>query len=110
MRIGALLLLLACGGDDDACLPFCEAAADAQAACLSASDLDWTALGYDNRDDWLEACQTWAWEQRQLARDAGASASAVDDACQERESAMDGGGCAEIQSFDWSDPVWEASP
>lgn len=105
-----LLWLLGCDGGADPCDPFCEAAADAQAACLSASDLDWSALGYADRDDWLDRCQTWAWEQRQLARDAGASADAVDAACQAEEALMQGGGCDEIQSFDWNDPVWEAAP
>lgn len=110
MKILLLFSLSACDGAEDACAPFCRAASDAQAACLAASDLDWEALGYADQDDWLESCQTWAWEQRQLARDAGVSAGAVDAACQAQEGAMEGGGCSEIQSFDWNDPVWESAP
>ena len=110
MTLLLLLGLLACQAGPDPCVPFCEAAADAEAACLSASDLDWSALGYADREDWLDSCQTWAWEQRALARDADARAEDVDAACQAQESAMEEGGCAMIQSFDWNDPIWEGSP
>jgi hypothetical protein len=99
----ALVLLVACAADDP-CAPMCAAATDALSACLDADGLDWAAAGYADAADHRDACETWAWAQRQLARDAGGAD--VDGACAAREAELVDGGCDAYSAIDWAQPVW----
>ena len=101
------LWLVGVGGctTSDPCDPMCATVADAYGACLVDWGLDWTAAGYQDASDFEDACATWAWEQRQLARDAGRPVAEVDQACETRAAQVEEGDCSTISSLDWNEPV-----
>lgn len=105
MRAALLLLLLACD-EADPCVPMCAAAASLYGDCLRASGLDWPAAGYTDRADFLDACDTWAWEQRALEEAEDASGR-TDRACAAREAALTDpeATCDTFTEFDWSGPL-----
>ncbi len=101
-----LLGPVGCDRGDDPCLPMCEQARDLFGECLDASGLDWTAAGYEDAQDYLDACLTWAWEMRILADSAG-EPDAVDEMCAERETELAGGDCDTYSSIDWNAQPWQ---
>ena len=102
-----LALLLACLPAADPCDAMCAAAADREGACLSDEGLDWSAAGYADSTDFEDACGTWAWEQRKLARDAGISSAAVTATCEARQAVFQDGSCDDAAGVDWNAPAWE---
>lgn len=106
------LLLLACGRDPDPCVEMCAAAAPLQAACLEAGGLEWASTTYEDEQDYVERCETWAWELRLLERDAG-ERGAVDRVCDEREAALaaaledpEAPDCDVLAGIDWGEMPW----
>jgi hypothetical protein len=97
----ALLLALLAGCGPDPCPAMCEEAATRYQACLAADGLDWEAAGYAGRDDFADACATWAWEQRLLAHDVGEPASDVDALCEDYREVAVIGTCEDFESLDW---------
>ncbi|MDP6933117.1 MAG: hypothetical protein QGG40_09380 [Myxococcota bacterium] len=90
-------ILLACVTAPDPCSQMCETAADLYGSCLEEWSLDWSAAGFQDEQDYLQVCDTWAWEQRLLADDP----SRVDQVCEERDSVFQHGSCSEYTSTDW---------
>jgi hypothetical protein len=106
-----LLALSACADPADPCAPMCAAAASAYGACLDpdgegAEAPEWEAAGYADRQDFLDACDTWAWEQRLIADEEGAP-ERVDAACAQREDALRTAAdpCAAFSGMEWSAPL-----
>ncbi len=105
LRSFLLTCLLACDPGPDPCAELCALAASVQGECLASDGLDWSALGYAGEEDYRASCETWAWEQRLLAEDAGADEDAVSQTCAARaEGLVD---CAALAAIDWEDPAWE---
>lgn len=109
--LGCLLLGLHACAQPDPCAPMCEAAAAAYGACLDSDGAggappDWAAANYDDRRDFLDACETWAWEQRLIAEEEGAP-DRVDAACAQREEALRAAAdpCAAFSAMEWSAPL-----
>ena len=103
-----------CGpGPDPTCAPMCTEAAAAYGACLTeapGSSPAWVDAGYNDEQGFLDACDTWAWEQRLLARAAEGRRrgdAQVDAACAEREAALRAAAdpCAAFFAEDWSAPL-----
>ena len=92
----------------EACLTLCDAVAEATSACLEAEELTWTAKGYDDEAAFLSSCETWAWEQAQLAQ---GDLDELQEACAASEAAVRAlptpPSCAEITETRWSSPSWE---
>jgi hypothetical protein len=103
-----LLALLAACAEPDACTPMCAAAGQLYGGCLQDWGADWEAAAYADEADFLDACDTWAWEMHQLERDAGRT-GATDAACAEREAALtaDDATCESFTGIDWHTPPWE---
>lgn len=103
-------VLAGCGGADP-CAPMCAAAAAAYGACLDPDGAggappDWSAAGYDDQQGFLDACDTWAWEQRLIAEAEGAD-DRVDAACADRAEALTAAGdpCAAFSAMEWAAPL-----
>jgi hypothetical protein len=117
-RLAPLLLLLSAGCASDeappACVEMCVAAAGLYGACLSDWGADWEAAGYADEDDFLGACETWAWEMSLLEIDAvergeaDASGSLV-QTCEARESAFkeEDASCDAYTEVDWNARPWD---
>lgn len=105
-----LAFLLACNPAPDPCEAMCAAAADLYGTCLESWALDWSAAGYEDQADFLDRCETWAWEARLLEADAGQD-GAVDAACEEREltfgEALDPLTCEAYTTIAWEEMPWE---
>lgn len=90
------------------CLTLCDAVAVATSACLEAEELTWAAKGYDDEAAFLASCETWAWEQAQLARgdldELRAGCVASEEAVRALPTPPS---CAEITATRWSSPSWE---
>lgn len=99
--------LLACAVDDDPCLAMCEAGASLYGGCLAEWGADWSAAGYTDDDDFVDACATWSYEMHLLEAEAGHEGQ-VDAACAERERSFssDSATCDDFTSLDWSTPPW----
>lgn len=115
----ALPLLLACARAPDPCTDMCGSAATLYGGCLESWGLGWSAAGYADQADFLDRCQTWAWEERLLeARavrqgQAGAEGS-VDATCTERDAAFTAAAadpealqCAVYTDIAWDEAPWE---
>lgn len=89
----------------------CEAAADLYGGCLSSWGADWEAAAYADEDDFLDACATWSWEQRQLEVDAGED-GATNAVCEERALLFvsDEATCDDYTTLDWNTPTWDVGP
>lgn len=94
-------LLLGCPAADE-CAPVCSAAGDLYAGCLTEWGQDWgAAVGYADRADWDNWCDTVQAEDRLLA-----DTSAADDAEDQRQArcanqldVADRGACDEYGSM-----------
>jgi hypothetical protein len=86
----------------------CVAAADLYGSCLEAWETDWPAAGYDDRADFLDACETWTWTSRLLEEDAD-RAGEVDALCRERHELYVSGTCEDFAGTDWSSVPWETT-
>ncbi len=53
---------------------------------------------------WEESCETWAWEQTILARDADRLPE-LETACAERKERFTEGDCESFLGEDWNEPV-----
>lgn len=102
------LLLLGCAEPADPCTAMCAGAAELYGGCLSEWGADWSAAGYADEPDFLDACATWAWELRELEADAGRTGE-VDAECARREEAFtaEAATCDAYTSLDWNTPPWE---
>jgi hypothetical protein len=103
-----------CAPKPDAdCAPMCAAAATAFGRCLDpdgAGAPTWQDAGYDDEQGFLDACDTWAWEQRLLAREAEgrrAGDAKVSAACATRSDALrdEDAPCDAFLAIDWSAPL-----
>lgn len=103
-----------CAPKPDAdCAPMCAAAASAYGRCLApdgAGAPTWQDAGYADEQGFLDACDTWAWEQRLLARAAEgrrAGDAKVSAACAARaaELRVEGSACETFLAIDWSAPL-----
>lgn len=98
---------------DEDCAPMCAAAAAAYGRCLDpdgAGAPSWQDAGYNDEQGFLDACDTWAWEQRLLARAADgrrAGDTKVSAACTAREAELhaEDGACDAFLAIDWSAPL-----
>ena len=111
----ALLLapLLACSSEPDPCDAMCDAAAQLYGSCLDSWEMAWDAAGYQDQDDFVERCRTWAWEARLLERDAG-QAGSVDGLCSTRAQDFELAGadtgapeCGAYTDIEWDVMPWE---
>lgn len=101
-----MLLLAASSCAPDPCVETCNQAQAVFAGCLDAWGIDWTDAGYQDAEDYLDACLTWAWEMRILAEDAG-EADAVDTLCEERTQTLEAGTCETYLAIDWNAVPWQ---
>ena len=99
--------------DPDPCAEMCGVAADLYGGCLADWGADWTAAGYTDEADFLNACETWAWELRLLEADAVDQGvidqpGQVDATCEERRDAFaaDDATCATYTGTDWNHAPW----
>lgn len=117
-RLAPLLLtvLAACASDEapPACVEMCTAAAGLYGGCLSDWGAGWEAAGYTDEDDFLGACETWAWEMSLLEADAvargdGGAAGALVQTCRARRDAFSApdATCEAYTSIDWNARPWE---
>ena len=113
MRRALLLLLIGgCQQAVDPCDAMCDAGAALYGGCLDGWGVEWSSAGYDDEQDWREACAAWAWELRLLEADAvahGQAQGGEDDAlCVEREALWrdDGATCTDYSQVDWSEVPW----
>ncbi|NOY28435.1 MAG: hypothetical protein GXP62_21470 [Oligoflexia bacterium] len=110
--LAPLALILACAPASDPCDGMCQAAADLYGTCLSDWGQDWGAAGYDDQADFVDRCQTWAWEARILERDAGEQ-GAIDPVCEARAGAFaqamadpSAPDCAAYTGVEWDVMPW----
>lgn len=118
-----LLLLLACATRPDPCAAMCARAEELYGACLADWGLGWEAAGYEDGADFVDRCETWAWEMRILERAAVRrgeldGTGAVDATCTQREAALsaaidaaDTGAprdCAAYTDIAWDEVPWQA--
>lgn len=103
-----LLFFLACQTVPAECELMCKSAADTYGACLDGWGLDWEAAGYADKEDYLESCRTWAWEQGQLLTEAG-QRGGLASGCATREADIEAATCEEYADINWSAPVSGAS-
>jgi hypothetical protein len=103
-----LLAAVGCGDGAEPCEGMCDAAARVYGGCLTEWGTDWAAAGYADRADFLDACDTWAWEMRLLEDRAGSSGE-VDAVCAEQEATLSGGGCDAFLDVDWNAPPREGA-
>lgn len=98
-----ILLLLACAAIPPDCGPMCEVLTSRKGECLAVDGLDWSAAGYSDADDFRAACETWAWESRELEQDAGCR-GATDAICVERDAVLRGSdfSCQQLSEMDWN--------
>ena len=102
-----LLALLSCADTaPDPCPDMCRAGASLYGGCLESWGLDWSAAGFEDDADFLEVCETWAWEMRMLEEAAGESGT-VDATCEERDALFTDGDCDDFTGVDWSDFPWD---
>ena len=92
----------------------CASASTLYATCLDEWDLDWQAAGYDDAAGFVDACETWAWQMRELEADAVQrdqldEPSAVDAACADRNAVFtdDLAVCEDYADVDWSTVPWK---
>lgn len=114
MRALLTLPLFACDTPPEACVSMCAAAAEGLGPCVEEEGLGWEAYGYRDAADFRDACETWAWEQDQMAREAarreGGGVAGLDRLaarCEELETTFTVGTCEERQSVDWTAPAWK---
>ena len=100
---------------DPACAAMCATAGEAYGACLADWGVDWSAAGLEDEADYVDRCETWAWEMGVLERDARARGEAVprgatEAACVERDSLLsaEGATCTDLTAIDWTVPPWQA--
>jgi hypothetical protein len=87
-----------------ACADMCHAAAVLYGACLDDWGVGWEAAGYADESDFVDACDTWAWEQAVLERDAGREGQ-LEATCEARRSRLEGGTCDDFTEIDWEAPL-----
>lgn len=112
--MSGLLLLLACAPQTPpACEAMCASAAALYGGCLADWGADWSAAGYDDEADFLDACATWGWELAVLEQDAvkrGAleATGPAADLCALRDDAFsaDDATCATYTETDWGALPW----
>ena len=110
-----LLFLAACAVEaPKACDPMCSSAAELYGGCLEDWGVGWEGAGYEDREDFVDACDTWAWEMHVLEEDAvdrgvASDVGAVDAACEDRDAAMRApdATCDAYTGVDWNEPPWE---
>jgi hypothetical protein len=85
----------------------CEAGAELYGGCLAEWDADWSAAGYADEADFLDACATWSFEMRSLERDAGHDGE-TDRSCADRAAQFSSPAatCDDFTSTDWNTPPW----
>ena len=105
MRVILLMWVMGCAQATDPCDAMCTAAAQLYGSCLSDWDADWTAAGYSDESDFIDACDTWAWEMRLLESEHG-GAGAVDATCSERTVQFSDGTCSDFTETDWNEMPW----
>lgn len=115
--MASLGALSACPGAPDACTEMCANRLVAQEACLARDGRTWedyAARGWPDPDAFLGACETWAFEGRQLQRDAWwrgeLQGHDLSDTCETWDAALvaRGSTCEALESQGWDLP-WEAS-
>lgn len=98
------LLLLACARPDP-CADMCLEAEALYGACLGDWGASWSDAGYADGDDFIDACETWAWEMRRLER-AGGDRGWTDETCAVREARFAQGTCSDFTETDWNQMPW----
>ena len=109
MSTSLLLLLVGCGTPlPPACVEMCAAAASLYGGCLEDWGGDWTMAGYADQEEFVDACQTWAWEMQQLEAHHG-DEGWTEGTCAERAPTFAGGDCASFTGTDWNQMPWDAT-
>lgn len=90
LTILTIVATVGCG--EDPCEALCPAATARLEACFDPWGVTWgPAVGYDDAEDHLNWCRTWAEEERLLARtssDPGAAHDALDARCADIDTAL----------------------
>ena len=107
MRTLLILSIIAGCTGDDPCDALCDAVVRVQSGCLP--ETGWEGAGFDSAEDRRDRCQTWAWEVRILAHDAGAS-DAVDPLCEAYTDELTPGSCEAYAGIDWNALPWQSTP
>lgn len=81
------------------CEEMCAVATTRQGECLG--ERDWADVGYDDAADHAAWCETWAWEQQMLERDAG-DRGRTEALCDERADAVPDLTCDEYDALAWT--------
>jgi hypothetical protein len=88
----------------------CSSAAELYGGCLEDWGVGWEAAGYDDEDDFLGSCSTWAWEMQVLEDDAVERGEAVGGEvaaiCAERRALLDAedATCQTYTDLEWGAP------
>ncbi len=103
--------IAACGDRAaDPCEAMCTAAATLYGGCLEDWGADWTAAGYGDDAEFIDACQTWAWQMRLLEEHEGSALGWTDQTCRARTTLYDEGVCTDFTQTDWNQMPWGATP
>lgn len=95
------LWLVGCQEPPEVCAQMCVHAAEVYGQCLEEAGGDWSAAGYADRADFLDACETYAWELLLIERDEGGDGGATEQLCRSRRELLDGGSCEDFTGLDW---------
>jgi hypothetical protein len=100
-------LLASCTPESDPCPEMCASAAALYGGCLADWGADWMAAAYADEDDFLDACDTWAFEMRELEGEQHEGETS--DACVDRAAVFSSeeAACDDFTGLDWSLPPWE---
>ena len=104
-----LWYLLSCAAEEtDVCTTMCSAAESLYGDCLSSWGAGWEAAGYDDANEFAEACETWTFEMRTLEEEAG-KMGATSETCETRAFAMTAtdATCAAFTDTDWNAVPWQ---
>ena len=103
------LLIVGCNEPEATCAALCPEFTRARGACLAERGLSWSDAGYGSAQDHQIACETWAWEQAQIARSQHTT-DTLRGACSARATLLaNQPSCVELDDWDWnlarSEPV-----
>lgn len=80
----------------------CRDAAVLQGGCIAEWGLDWQAVGYDDEQAFVEACEAWAWQTERLPTP---GEDWTDETCRARGAAFRDAEatCMTFVDVDWND-------
>ncbi len=97
-----LALALGCDEPEATCAAVCPHLTRARGVCLAERELSWADAGYPSAAKYQEACETWAWEQAQIARSEGTIDNLKAACITRKEELATEPACEDLDSWDWN--------